>query len=84
MRKRQGTVISEAEGLSILAPTMPEPVFRGAGDINWVCGHCDHLLAEHMLPGQIESIVIKCFSCGALNEITTVREPLDSTRPDSN
>jgi phage FluMu protein Com len=84
MRKRQGKVIEDAEGLSILAPRMPEPDFRGGGDINWVCGHCDHLLVECMLPGQIEDIVIKCFSCDAFNQITSDRERPGSTRPDSN
>jgi phage FluMu protein Com len=36
-----------------------------------------------MLPGQLENIVIKCFSCGTLNEITSTRERPGSTRPDS-
>ena len=84
MRKRQGSAVEFSESLSILAPAMPEPVLKGSGDINWVCVHCDHLLAEHMLPGQIENIVIKCFDCGTLNEITSTRERPGSTRPDSN
>jgi phage FluMu protein Com len=84
MRKRQGKVIENAEGRTVFAPTILDPAIQGTGDINWVCAHCDHLLAEHMLPGQIENIVIKCFPCGALNEITSDRERPGSTRPDSN
>ena len=84
MRKRQGKAVEFSERLSILAPAMPDPVIQGTGDINWVCAHCDHLLADHMLPGQLENIVIKCFSWGTLNEITSTRERPGSTRPDSN
>ena len=53
MRKRQGKAVEFSERLSILAPAMPDPVIQGTGDINWVCAHCDHLLADHMLPGQL-------------------------------
>jgi phage FluMu protein Com len=86
MRKRQGKVIEEgAEHGAVLAPTFADPApIKGTGDINWVCGHCDHLLAEHMLPGQMQGIVIKCFSCGTLNEITSALERPGSTQPDSN
>jgi phage FluMu protein Com len=69
MRTCRGNVIPNGEGFSVIVPSTDVPAFKGGGDINWVCGHCGHLVAQAMLPGQIKDIVIKCFSCASLNGI---------------
>ena len=71
MRKRQGQVLSEhqAGNVSRLKPATSVPMVVGSGDITWVCGHCDHHLAEGIMPGQINNLILICYSFGALNYI---------------
>jgi len=69
VKELQGRVIHKTEGRSVLVLTVPGPTFIGVGSVNWICGHCSYLLAQTMMPGQLDNLVIKCFSCGAFNDI---------------
>lgn len=44
------------------------PFFSGEGDIDYICGNCDHILAEGLKEGQIRNIVVRCPNCGMYNE----------------
>ena len=44
------------------------PVSRGKGEVDYVCGHCEAVLAEKMDLGQITHLVLQCPSCGRHNK----------------
>jgi hypothetical protein len=54
------------------APPSAGPLFTGSGDIDYVCGSCDFVIAAKMGPGQrITPLEPECPCCGAVNEVTT-------------
>jgi hypothetical protein len=45
------------------------PLFRGNGDIDYLCGNCGFAIAEHMGPKQHFMLAHACCAaCGATNE----------------
>jgi hypothetical protein len=45
------------------------PIVQGdAGDIEYICGNCDHILVTGVKREQIENIVFLCSACGLYNE----------------
>jgi len=52
---------------TILAP-QNGPAIRGGGEIDFICGNCESLLAEGISEDQIRNIVFKCSNCGQYNE----------------
>jgi DNA-directed RNA polymerase subunit RPC12/RpoP len=44
------------------------PVWRGKGEVDYVCGHCEGVLAEKMELGQIKNLVLQCPRCGRYNK----------------
>jgi hypothetical protein len=45
------------------------PFITGEGDINYVCGSCQVVLAQKAQTGQVSNIVFKCPKCQKFNEI---------------
>jgi hypothetical protein len=54
---------------------IPSPLFRGEGDVNFVCGCCGKVVAEHVWRFSIIDIVLKCPHCGGYNESPTLEPP---------
>jgi DNA-directed RNA polymerase subunit RPC12/RpoP len=47
-----------------------EPFIVGKGDIDYICGRCDNIIAQNVSQSQIASdAVFQCPNCQALNEI---------------
>lgn len=47
-----------------------EPFVIGAGDIDYICGRCDNIIAQNVSPGQIASdAVYQCPNCQTFNEV---------------
>jgi hypothetical protein len=45
------------------------PLFRGNGDVDYVCGHCGAVMAAGMGPRQHVIVdTARCSGCGAENE----------------
>jgi DNA-directed RNA polymerase subunit RPC12/RpoP len=44
------------------------PVFTGNGDVDYVCGHCEAILAKNMRLDQIKNLVLECPKCGKYNK----------------
>jgi hypothetical protein len=47
----------------------PRPLFSGSGDTDYLCGHCQSVIAAGMAPNQhviVDSAT--CAACGAVNE----------------
>jgi DNA-directed RNA polymerase subunit RPC12/RpoP len=42
----------------------------GAGDLDYICGRCDNIIARSVSPGQIASdAVFQCPNCQTFNEV---------------
>jgi hypothetical protein len=69
-------VISEQEGSHgdvVGEGSRSDPVvIRGTGPHSFVCGACGAVLVEGVRFGQVESISIRCATCGSLNAIPRV------------
>lgn len=63
------TIISSPrEGSRTVIKSKVSPVFKGEGDMNYICGNCGAILAEKVRQGQIRNIVVHCPKCGRYNE----------------
>jgi hypothetical protein len=50
-------------------PDTVKPLFRGNGDIDYLCGSCGAVIAAGMAPTQHVIVdVARCSACGAENE----------------
>ena len=56
---------------SVLAPTFKGPVIQSEGPLSYACGQCETTLMRNVDYKQVRQVVIKCFACGAFNEIPT-------------
>jgi hypothetical protein len=54
---------------AILSPTLKGPVMWGKGPLSYMCGFCATTLLQDVEYKQVQNIVIKCFGCGAFNEL---------------
>ena len=50
------------------------PPIDGEGNINFLCGCCKTILAEHAWKLSISNIIVKCQSCGSYNEFPTIKD----------
>jgi hypothetical protein len=58
------------------------PLFKGNGNIDYLCGSCQTVLAEHVWKLSMSNIVILCPSCHSFNEIPKIsklRYPVKGT-----
>jgi DNA-directed RNA polymerase subunit RPC12/RpoP len=47
-----------------------EPFIVGTGDIDYICGRCDNIIAQNVSQSQITSdAVFQCPNCQAFNEV---------------
>jgi DNA-directed RNA polymerase subunit RPC12/RpoP len=47
-----------------------EPFIVGTGDIDYICGRCDNIIAQNISQSQIASdAVFQCPNCQTFNEI---------------
>lgn len=47
-----------------------EPFIVGTGDLDYICGRCDNIIAHNVSQGQIASdAVYQCPNCQAFNEV---------------
>jgi DNA-directed RNA polymerase subunit RPC12/RpoP len=47
-----------------------EPFIVGTGDIDYICGRCDNIIAQNVSQSQIASdAVFQCPNCQAFNEV---------------
>ena len=47
-----------------------EPFIVGKGDIDYICGRCDNIIAQNVSQSQISSdAVFQCPNCQAFNEV---------------
>lgn len=44
------------------------PLFKGQGNINYLCGRCEAILAERVWKLSISNLVVKCPSCQSYND----------------
>ena len=44
------------------------PFFKGGGDIDYICGNCDTVLAASVNRDTIKTLVFQCPSCGLYND----------------
>ncbi len=56
------------EGSRTVVESKVSPVFKGEGDVNYICGSCGAILVEKIRRGQIGNIVVHCPKCGQYNE----------------
>jgi len=56
------------EGSRTVIESKVSPVFKGEGDVNYICGNCGAILAEKVRQRQIRNIVVLCPKCGQYNE----------------
>ncbi len=71
MVKKQAKVVPEpAKGTrTVLAPPK-NPAISTGGVVDVVCGKCGAVIAKGMGgPVQFKGVLVKCASCGALNDI---------------
>ncbi len=54
---------------SVLAMTRKEPVIKGVGEDNYLCGKCKFIICENISHGQIIDMVFKCPNCESYNTI---------------
>ena len=50
------------------------PIIEGKGNIDFLCGNCQTILAKNVWRLTLINIVTKCPSCGTYNEFPTVTE----------
>jgi transcription elongation factor Elf1 len=51
------------------SPEIIQPLFRGTGDTDYLCGNCGAVIASSMGPTQRVNVdVATCSACGAENE----------------
>jgi len=50
------------------------PFFTGTGNVNYSCGKCGTLLAEHIWSLSISDIVLQCPSCKSFNEFPSIAQ----------
>ncbi len=67
---KKGTIIpeSEAKGRSIFQ-LKNDACFSSAGTLTWVCATCGYGLIRNAAVGQFRKLVVKCPTCGTLNDI---------------
>lgn len=41
----------------------------GAGNIDLLCGHCNHVIVKDYVEGSLIDVILRCSHCGADNEI---------------
>jgi len=51
------------------------PLFRGEGNINFLCHNCGVILAERVWKLSISNVIVKCPSCQSYNEFPQLRFP---------
>ena len=52
-----------------ISPERGKPLFRGTGDIDYLCGYCGAVIAANMGPAQRVIVdATACSACGAENE----------------
>ena len=56
------------EGSRTVIESNVSPVFKGEGNVDYICGNCGAILAEKVRQGQIRNIVVHCPKCGQYNE----------------
>lgn len=42
------------------------PIWTGNGDIDYICGNCEAVIAKSMRMGQIKNLKLDCPTCGKL------------------
>jgi len=64
------SVVQWGEGADLAIPShaSEQVIYRGAGDADYVCGCCGHLLAVGVREGMFPAVVLPC-GCGALNRV---------------
>lgn len=50
------------------------PLFRGEGNINYLCGQCEAILVERAWKLSISNIIVKCPSCQSYNEFPKLKD----------
>ena len=57
-------------------PRSAGPLYRGTGDVDYVCGNCGFTIAATMKPGQrVLADRATCRACGAENEFPPELRP---------
>jgi DNA-directed RNA polymerase subunit RPC12/RpoP len=52
-------------------------VFRGDGNLDYICGKCESIVAEGVAENQIKDVVFKCNKCGSYNDSRFLNLPLE-------
>ena len=58
------------EGSRTVIESKVSPVFKGEGDVDYLCGNCGTIVAEKVRRGQIRNMVVYCPKCGQYNEFS--------------
>jgi len=68
MRIKLEIVPGGSEGGDSARESRAAPIWRGKGEVDYVCGNCEGVLAEKMELGQIKNLVLQCPTCGKYNK----------------
>ncbi len=68
MKIKLEIVPGSSEGTPPVRKSKAAPFVRGNGEIDYICGHCEAVLAEKMRLGQIKNLVFQCPTCGKKNK----------------
>ena len=59
----------EGAASRVLMMTRKNPVIKGDGEDNYLCGKCKFVICENIKHGQIIDVVFKCPNCESYNAI---------------
>jgi DNA-directed RNA polymerase subunit RPC12/RpoP len=68
MRIKLEIVPGGSDGAAPARESRAAPIWRGNGEVDYICGHCEAVLAEKMHLGQIKNLVLQCPMCGKHNK----------------
>ncbi len=57
------------EGTRIVLKLLATPGFSGEGDYDLLCGSCEKVLAEKIVYGHLQEVVLHCPKCDTHNEV---------------
>jgi hypothetical protein len=60
------------KGMTILEGHPGFPVVGSGGPDDYFCGKCGVKLVEHVAPGQVRRVFIKCPDCGSYNSVDSL------------
>lgn len=61
---------TESKSKGVIRPDMDGPLIKGNGDIDYLCGKCNHVIAKSVNRWDLERMVnaaFECYKCKKIN-----------------